>query len=133
MTNGFASKKNVMRLTLAAIVVFLARTFLDFQFVFPEMFTDTATSVLALVLYAAIFGLWVHSYLGIEREQRGWLITSLVITALMFFGLSLSTTLVYCPTPCQTFWPYAEIINWLGNISGAASILATFLYLRQKP
>ena len=132
MNNGLSSKKNVMRLTLATLIVFLARTFVDFQFVFPEMFTDTSTSVLALVAYTAFFGVWVQALLGMERDQRGWAITSLVITAFMFFGVSLSTTLVYCPTPCQTFFPYAEIINWLGNIFGAVSIAATFLYLRQK-
>ena len=131
MTNGFSSKKTVMRLTLATLIVFLGRTFVDFQFVFPEMFTDS-TSILALVVYTAIFGFWIQSLLGMERDQRGWVISSLVITAFMFFGISLSTTLVYCPSPCQTFWPYAEIINWLNNIFGAVSIVATFLYLRQN-
>jgi hypothetical protein len=132
MNTGFSSKKNVMRLTIATLILFLGRTFVDFQYVFPEMMYETPTALLSLVIYTAIFGVWIQSLLGMERDQRGWFVTSLVITAFLFLGISLSTTLVYCPPPCQTFWPFAEIINWLDNIFGAVTLVATFLYLRQN-
>ncbi len=113
---------------LLALAVSLGRTLLDWGFVFPEFgFTDPASVLAALVFYVVIFSGWILALLSIARGGRAGLWVALGLTLLLNVGLGLGTTLAFCPTPCRTLWPVAELWNWATTVSG---IVASALIIR---
>ena len=55
---------------------------------------------------------------------------ALVVTVLANVALGLGTTLAFCPTPCQTLFPVAEIWNWTTTLNGLAAVIAQVRSLR---
>lgn len=123
----FTTRKNAIWLSVLAFASFVARTTLEFRYVFTEdMFPqDLGTMSAAMVFYTLIITAWLLAHLQVERGiRRGW--TWILVFSALTFLLAVGTTFSFCPTPCQTAWPVAEIMNWsqwvLGGLASYAAI-----------
>lgn len=107
----------------AALLVMLARTFLDYQYVYPEMGMDALMSGGATVINLAIFGGWIYAlYAAAARFSRGGMIANLLFnTLLLVFGLA--TVVSLCPPPCRTGWPVGQIIIWANILIGVPAVI----------
>ena len=119
-------------LSLVAFAVGLGRTLLDWGIVYPELglLSDPGSVLPTLVVYSAIFGAWAWALVAMARGERRGVWVALVFTLLANVALGLGTTLAFCPTPCQTLWPVAEIWNWATTLTGAAAVVVQIRALR---
>lgn len=115
----------------AGLLAMLARTFLDYQYVYEELGMGAITSGLATLVNLAIFGSWIYAlYAAAARFSRAAMIANLGYNLLLLiFGFS--TIISLCPSPCPTGWPVGEIIIWANIIVGVpAALLAVLAVLR---
>ena len=132
MKTWFTSRNGAIVLLLIALIVFLGRTFIDFQFVYADFASDLGMAALMTLINMALFGGWMWALLAAARGSRRGLIAALVLDLLLVFGLSVGTALLYCPSPCDTAWPLAEIFNWASLIFGLLAAVAVGFQLRQS-
>lgn len=130
MKTWFTSLNGAITLSVIALLTFVGGTFLDYQFVFNEFFPGPGQAAMATLVNMALFGGWIWALLAASRGARGGLIASLIFTLLFFFGIAVSTLVVYCPSPCRTAWPVMEIANWAKLITGLIAAVAVGLQLR---
>jgi hypothetical protein len=129
------SKKNIclyaIGLSYAGLLAMLARTFLDYQYVYNEMGFSVITSGFATLINLAMFGGWIYAlHAAAVRFSRGAMVANMVFNALLLV-FALSTVITLCPSPCPTGWPVGEIIIWANIIIGIpAVILSGFAVLR---
>ncbi len=119
-------------LTGLALLLFLARTFVDFQFVYTEFASTAAMAAVASLIMAPLFGGYFWSLHRAANGQRGGWIASLIFTLLLPIGAGLATPITLCPSPCQTAWPFMEIINWANLFTGAIAAMAIVQQLRSR-
>jgi hypothetical protein len=118
----------------AGLLAMLARTFLDYQYVYEGLGLTAVTSGLATLVNLAMFGGWIYAlYASAARFSRGAMIANFVFNGLLLvFGLSTIVTL--CPSPCPTGWPVGEIIIWSNIVIGIpAVILSALAIFRSVP
>jgi hypothetical protein len=131
MKTWFSSQNGAITLSAVALVVFIARSLLDFQFVMPEFFSATGQVAMWIVIYMAFFGGWLWGLLAAVRGSRRGLIAALVFTLLLPVGGGIGTLVAFCPSPCPTAWPLGEIVNWLNLLSGLLAATAAGLHIWQ--
>jgi hypothetical protein len=115
----------------ASLLAMLARTFLDYQYVYQGLGLNAVTSGLATLVNLAIFGSWIYTlYAAASRFSHGAMFANLFFNALvLIFGAS--TVITLCPSPCPTGWPVGEIIIWSNILIGIpAMVLAALAALR---
>jgi hypothetical protein len=116
-------------LSWAALLGFLARSIIDFRYVYPEQITDTAANAAALIAYVAILGGWVAALVALARGHRRGGIACLGFAILPIL-LGATTATVFCPTPCATAAPLADITNWVCLVLGVVSAVSLVALLR---
>ena len=121
-------------LSLLAFAVGLGRSLIDWGIVYPElgMVSDTTSVFAMLVGYSFLFASWAWALIAMAGGQRRGVWVALVLTLVANVGLGLGTTFAWCPTPCQTLWPVAEIWNWATTLTGVAAVIAHVGALRSK-
>lgn len=120
--------------SFAGLLAMLARTFLDYQYVYQGLGLTAVTSGLATLVNLAMFGGWFYAlYASAARFSRGAMIANFVFNALLLvFGLS--TVITFCPSPCPTGWPVGEIIIWSNIVIGIpALIISALAIFRAQP
>ena len=133
MLNWIRTKENAVLLSVITFATFIARGALDFRYVFnePDVFPqDLGTMTGATFFYALLFTGWLWAHIKAERgSRRAWLWIAI------FNGLAVlqavSTTLILCPTPCDTAWPLAEIVNWSNLAFGLPASYAAIVQFRK--
>jgi hypothetical protein len=107
----------------AGLLAMLARTFLDYQYVYEGLGLTPLTSGFATVINLLMFGGWIFAlYASAARFSRGAMIANLAFNALLLiFGLS--TVISLCPSPCPTGWPVGEIIIWSNVVIGVPALI----------
>ncbi len=130
MKTWFTSLNGAITLSAVALLSMLARTFLDFQFVFNEFAPGPGQAGLAILVMTAIFGGWLWALLAAVQNRRAGLIGALAFS-LLGIGGGLATMFALCPSPCPTAGGLMEIANWLNLISGLLATVAIGLHLRQ--
>jgi len=118
--------KRVITLGVIALLAFVGYQFIAWQLVL-EMWGMTA-AVAAMVFLLAIDGGWQWALLTAVRGSRGGLKMALVFSLLPAV-FAASDLLVFCPSPCQGYWPLAEIIHWVTLLSGLIAAGAAAAYL----
>lgn len=115
----------------AALLAMLARTFLDYQYVYQGLGMNAVTSGLATLVNLALFGGWIYAlYAAASRFSRGAMIANLFFNTLLII-FAASTVISLCPSPCPTGWPVGEIIIWSNLIIGIpAVVLSAFAAFR---
>ena len=131
MKTWFTSLNGAITLSVIALLSLLARTFVDFQFVFNEFGSSPGQAALTVLMMTALVGGWLWGLLAAARGGRGGLIAALIFSLLLPVGEGIGTLVAFCPSPCQTAWPLMEIANWSNVILGLAAALAVGLHLRQ--
>lgn len=130
MKTWFTSLNGAITLSAVASLSMLARTFLDFQFVFNEFAPSPGQAGLAILVMTAIFGGWLWALLAAVQNSRAGLIGALAFP-LLGVGGGLATMFALCPSPCPTAGGLMEIANWANLITGLLAAVAVGLHLRQ--
>lgn len=123
--------RTALVLSWAALLGFFGRSIVDFRYVYPEQILDTAANAIALALYVAILGGWVAALVALAGGRRRGGIACLGF-ALLPILLGASTATVFCPTPCATAAPLADITNWVCLALGVLSAASLVTYLRTR-
>jgi hypothetical protein len=113
-------------LSYAALLAALARTFLDYQYVYRELGFNVITSGMATLVNLALFGGWIYALYTTTRSSRRGIIATLAFNTLMLI-FSISTVVSLCPSPCPTGWPVGEIIIWSNVLIGVPAVIITAL------
>jgi hypothetical protein len=115
----------------AALLSFLARTFIDYGFVYRELNFSTRSIALITVLALAFCAGWIWALLSASHQSRRAMYVLLIYDAfLMLFGVM--TLVSLCPSPCRTAWPLGEIVIWSNLLVGIAAALAVVFSLARK-
>ena len=96
---------------------------------YPDEIPDLAANAVALAVYVAILGGWVAALLRFAGGHRRSGVACLGFVLLpILFGAT--TAAVFCPTPCATAAPLADITNWVCLALGVLSAVSLVAYLR---
>ena len=113
-------------LSIASLLSFLARTFLDYGFVYQELSLTNATLGVVTLFNLAFIGGWIWALVSASHGGRRAMFALLLYDALLvLFGLA--TLISFCPSPCQTAWPVGEVAIWSNILAG---VPATFMVAR---
>jgi len=121
--------RTALVLSWAALLAFFGRSIIDFRYVYPDEIPDLAANAVALAVYIAILGGWVAALIGLAGGHRRSGIACLGF-ALLPILLGATTAAVFCPTPCATAAPMADIMNWVCLALGLLSAVSLVAYLR---
>ena len=132
MANLSSIWKAAILLSLAALLSFLGRTFLDFRFVYPEIGLTVSSLSSATLLNLAFFAGWIWALILASHSSRKAMYALLVFDLLLLlFGITTLTS--FCPSPCPTGWPLGEILIWSNLLIGVFSIALGVMALRKNP
>lgn len=131
MKNWFSSLNGAITLSAIAFVLFLGRTFLDFQFVLPEFMSTTSQVITGVLLSMVIFGAWLWGLLAGARGNRGAMVMAFIFPLLFGVGAGIGTLISFCPSPCATAGGLMEVANWTNLITGLLAVAAAGMWLRK--
>lgn len=121
-----------LMLSGASYLSFLARTFIDYRFVYEEINLTITSLGLVTLFNLAFFGGYAWALASASHRSRRAMYVLLVYDALLvLFGVS--TLISFCPSPCETAWPLGEIIIWSNLVVGipATVVVAVNLFSRR--
>lgn len=134
MKTWVPSFTTVIALNIAGFINFIARSLLDWRYVFPELMpAESDPFVYGAVFYILVFCIWFWALVAAAQSSRAALIVMLVLNLLFLFGVGLGTSIFFCPSPCPVIWPVSELINWSNMVFGFLTPLLSGLYLRRTP
>ncbi len=111
-------------LSAAALLSFLARTFIDYGFVYREFHVSSMKFALLTVVNLTFYAGWIWALIGAShRSRRAMIVLTIFDVILVLFGLVTETTL--CPSPCRTAWPTGEIAIWSNLVIGIPAAVTT--------
>jgi len=124
--------KAAIILSLAALLSFLARTFLDFRFVYQEIGLDVPSLSVATILNLAFFAGWIWALIVASHAGRKAMYALLALDVLLLlFGITTLTS--FCPSPCPTAWPLGEVLIWSNLLIGVPAVATAIVALRTSP
>ncbi len=130
MKTWFTSLNGAVTLSLISLLIFLGRAVIDFYYVYGEFGIGLGTVTLAILLNMALFGGWIWGLLAMVKNGRRGLIAVLVFDLFFLLVIAVGTLVAYCPSPCRTAWPLAEIANWSSLVIGLLAAIALGLQFR---
>ena len=132
MSNLTRVWKAAIILSLAALLSFLARTFLDFRFVYLEIGLDIRSLSVATILNLAFFAGWIWALIVASHTGRKAMYALLALDVLLLlFGITTLTS--FCPSPCPTAWPLGEVLIWSNLLIGIPAVATAIMALRTTP
>lgn len=130
MKNWGTSLDGALMLSFVHFLLEMWRGFLDFSFVLPDYSGgSTGTMALYALVYTAIFATWLLGLSNARQGKRGGIITALVLDALFWAVVDLSTIFFYCPGGCEHV--VFDITTWVAIIVGALALFGLGMNLRQ--
>ena len=118
-------------LSLASLLSFLARTFLDYGFVYREFAIQVPSLTLITAFNLVFFAGWIWALVSASHQSRRAMFVLTVYDGfLILFGIL--TLASFCPSPCQTAWPLGEAAIWSNLVVGIPALATTLLALRAK-
>jgi hypothetical protein len=131
MRSSTSTANAAVIISVAALLSFLTRTFIDYGFVYKEQnFPISSLSLLTVGNLVFVAG-WMWALLAASHASRRAMYTLLVYDAfLVLFGVV--TLLSLCPSPCRTAWPLGEIAIWSNLLVGIPATIAVVLSLTRK-
>jgi len=115
-----------------SLLSFLARTSIDYGFVYQELSLTTASLGLLTIFNLAFFAGWIWALVSASHRSRRAMFALLVYDALLvLFGLT--TFLSFCPSPCRTAWPVGELAIWSNLLVGIPATVVVALKLFSRP
>ncbi len=132
MKNWIISINGVITLSVIAMLIFLARTFFDFYYVYPEFNLGLSVATFAIFINSVVFGGWIWSLMSAAKNNRRGLIAIFAFELFFLVIIALGTLIYFCPTPCGTAWPMGELLIWVSLVFGGLAALSTGVFLRQN-
>ena len=117
----------------AALLSFLTRTFIDYRFVYAELNFTNASLISVTLFNLAFYGGWIWALVSASHRRRPAMYILIgYATLLIVYGLA--TSITWCPSPCQTAWPFGELTIWSNYVLGitAVSFAALSLWAKQS-
>lgn len=121
--------RTALVLSWVALLGFFARSIIDFVYVYPEQLPDLTSVVIMIVVYTVVIGGWIGALLALAAGRRQGAIACLGFSLLPIL-LGLSVAVVFCPFPCATAAPVADILNVGCLVLGVISAVNLVLHLR---
>ena len=118
-------------LSVAALLSFVARAFIDFGFVYRELYPSTRSiGILTLVHLGFIAG-WIWALLAASHKSRRAMYALLGYGAIIVLH-GVVTLVSFCPFPCRTAWPVGQVIIWSTLLLGISAVVAVLWSLARK-
>ena len=120
-----------LTLSAAALLSLLARTFVDYRFVYGELGFDARALGLTMLVHLAICGSWIWALVAASHARR-WAMSVLLGYDLLVVAFGLYTMTTLCPSPCRTGWPMGEVSIWSNLLIGVpAAVFAAMMVFRR--
>lgn len=129
MKNWLTSPSGTLILAAIAFLTFAGYTFLS-ALVLGNWNLDSSMAAISIVVVVILTGVWLWALLFISQDSKGALIAVLILSLLNILAGG-SDILVFCPTPCQGYWPLAEIWHWVMVLTGLIATISVGLHLRR--
>ena len=129
MKTWLTSSRGTLTLATIAFLSFVGYTFLA-ALVLGEWNLSVGMSAISTIVVVVLTGVWLWALLSITRGDQCGLITVLILGLLNIIA-GASDILVFCPTPCQGYWPLAEIWHWVMVLTGLVAIITVGLKLKE--
>ena len=131
MRSTAATSSAAVILSVASLLSFLTRTFIDYGFVYKEQNFPISSLPLLTVGNLLFVAGWIWALLSASHASRRGMYALLFYNAfLVLFGVV--TLLFLCPSPCRTAWPIGEIAVWSNILVGIPAIIAVVSSLTRK-
>jgi hypothetical protein len=130
MKTWLTSLNGVITLSMISLLVFLARTFFDFYYVYTEFNLSLGMTAAAILINTLLFSGWIWSQISAAKNNRRGLISIFVFNLFFLVVVAVGTLVSFCPSPCGTAWPMGEIFIWASLVFGMIAAFATGIYLR---
>lgn len=117
-------------LSAIALLSFLARTFVDYRFVYAELGFDTNALGFMILVHIAYVGGCIWALVAAWRGRRA-LYVLLAYNIILLVWASYTLTAL-CPSPCRTGWPVGEITIWSNVLIGIPAVLLVALSLFRR-
>ncbi|RME11094.1 MAG: hypothetical protein D6802_07660 [Ardenticatenia bacterium] len=132
MKTWFVSQNGTVTTSLLALLVFLGRAFIDYHYVYSEFGLGMGTLTFSMLLNLALFGGWIWGLLKMVQGSHRGIKAVLGFNVFFLLVVAVGTLVAYCPSPCQTAWPLAEIANWLSLFLGLLATTSAAAYLARR-
>lgn len=130
MSNWLISRQGVFWISLAALLLFVGRTFYDYRFEALKQDPEGSSMLLSAVVNLVFLGGWMWALAAGRDGSRPALITLIVLNLLLNVVLGVATFFVFCPPGCEG-WPTWQFWNWGQLIGGLAAVIAAGLLFRK--
>jgi hypothetical protein len=118
-------------LSVASLLSFLARSFIDYGFVYRELYPSTRSIAVLIVITLAFIAGWIWALLAASHKSRPGMYALLTFGAVVVLH-GVATMVVLCPSPCRTAWPIGEVVIWSNLLVGIPAVAAAVTSLTQK-
>lgn len=122
---------SALTLAVATLLTFIARALIDFGFVYRELYPATGSMGLLTLVYVAYLAGWIWALPFAWHGSRRAMFTLLAYEAIVVFHAA-GTQVVFCPFPCRTAWPLAQIVIFANLLVGIPAALTAFVGLTRK-
>lgn len=131
MKAWITSLSGAIALSFIHFLLELWRGMMDFSLVLPD-YSGAGVTGLALiaVVYTVVFAVWLVGLDRARQGKRGGIITALVVGALFWVGVDVSTILFYCPGGCEA--AVFDITTYIALIVGALALFGMGSNLRDQ-
>lgn len=118
-------------LSVATLLSFIARAFVDYGFVYRALYPTTGSIGILTLAYVAFFGGWLWALLSASHLSRRAMYALLAYGAIITLHACV-TLFVFCPFPCRTAWPLGQIVIAANLLLGIPAVVAALVSLRRK-
>ena len=131
MRPSVSARNAALILSVAALLSFLARTFIDYGFVYQSLYPSIRSmAILTLITLVFIAG-WIWALLAASHDRRRAMYVLLIYAAVVVLH-GVVTLVTLCPSPCPTAWPLGEVVIWSNVLMGILAVVAVVSSLTRK-
>jgi len=130
MFDWLISLDGILTLSTIALLSLMARTFMDFRYVFPEDMANLNVRATGWVIffYSLIFGGWIWALLAAQGGSSIAMLINLAFDLLTGLGAGLASYIFFRPF-CTAARPVADISIAANLIFGISASILALLYL----
>ena len=122
MTMTTPTWRSALFLSVATLLSFLARAFIDYGFVYRELYHGTRPISILTLAYIAFIGGWIWALLAASHNTSRAMYVLLGYNAIVVLHAG-GTQLAFCPFPCQTAWPLGQVVISLNFLLGVPAVV----------
>ena len=109
-------------LSVASLLSFLARTFIDYGFVYKDLYPSTRSIAILTVINLCFIAGWIWALLAASHKSRRAMYALLIYGAVVVLH-GVVTLVSLCPYPCRTAWPVGEVVILSNLFAGIPAVV----------